>query len=94
MRVGVIGAGSPSMAGVLASLWLDKQAQVSSGFKFVYQRNEEEIPVKSKVYQVDSKSARLEFMATVGISPVQIEPIVIKEFLEFKELSSIFKEYV
>lgn len=95
MNVGIIGAGAPSMAGVMAHLATMAQSRNGGvgGFRFVY-RNREDNEFYSKSYKEDKHTNRADFLDELKSKNFLYSEEEALKFLRGKESEQIFKELI
>lgn len=91
MQVGIIGAGSPSIAGLLASMALSGNSSSGRGFRFVY-RNRQDNEFHAQVFNEDSLTNRADFLHSLRLRDFNFDEQCAIKFSQFKETEQIFKE--
>lgn len=97
MNVGIIGAGAPSMAGLLATMALSGQSTTQSingrGFRFVY-RNRGDDEFISRIYNEDTVSTRADFLHLLREKEYNYSEHCALSFARFVDTEQIFKEFI
>ena len=93
MNVGIIGAGAPSMAGLLATMALSGNATSPSGFRFVY-RNRQDNEFMSQVFDEDTLTTRADFLHKLREKEYNYDEQCALDFSRFKDTEQIFKENI
>ena len=97
MQIGIIGGGSPSMAGLLATMALSgmgtSQSYSGRGFRFVY-RNRQDNEFTSQIYPEDTLTTRAEFLQVLRDKEFNYDEQSAIRFSQFKETEQIFKEVI
>lgn len=93
MQVGIIGAGSPSIAGLLATMALSGNSSSGRGFRFVY-RNRQDNEFYSQVFNEDTLSNRADFLHSLRLRDFNYDEQSAIKFSQFKETEQIFKEVI
>ena len=93
MQVGIIGAGSPSIAGLLAYMALSGNSSSGRGFRFVY-RNRQDNEFHSQVFNEDTLYNRADFLHSLRLRDFNYDEQSAIKFSQFKETEQIFKEVI
>ena len=93
MNVGIVGAGQPSIAGLLAVMHMQAEPSPSRGFRFVY-KNHQDCESYSRIYGEDTMTTRAEFLQSLRDQEFNYDEQSAIQFVQFKHTMQIFKEEI